>query len=208
MNVIPNFDHRSISYASLLLATFFSVIQTSNAVAEEKSLPEALPPSFPIGFQAIGVNEKGEDSAITLSEETETTRTWKRDDGCSWTSLKIGYAPSVKWSGCGGSDGGYNSKLVDGQPYPIKLGGKWTYVMDGWNEGGSTWSDQRVCEVEGIEKVTVPMGTFAAYKIVCRENTSVRTYHRAPEVGYAVKYERDSSRSGLTSWGAKKLVTP
>jgi hypothetical protein len=153
-----------------------------------------------IGFQVLGVRDGQREITVTLIGKTGITRTWKDSSGCTWTSANTGYAPSSEWSGCGGSNSDADVKLVSGSPYPLKVGNTWKYTVD-----GRGWSNFRDCEVKGIEAIETISGKHTAYKVVCEENSSTRTYYRSPKFDYSVRAERSCSRGYV--WELKKVVS-
>ncbi|PIW26225.1 MAG: hypothetical protein COW30_16000 [Rhodospirillales bacterium CG15_BIG_FIL_POST_REV_8_21_14_020_66_15] len=185
----------------IALALLAAPFVAATAQAAELAPMERL--NYPVGYQTLGVNQDGKDVTTTKVAETDTTSTWERDDGCSWTSLNTGFAPSQEWKNCGGRSGDTSVRLDEGTPYPIEVGKKWKYAM-GWG-----W---RRCEVLGIESVTVPAGTVDAFKIKCVEDSdnsgwsSDRIYHLAPKLGL-VKWTRNHARRGKTSWALKKILS-
>ncbi|MBI4127837.1 MAG: hypothetical protein HY459_02070 [Parcubacteria group bacterium] len=201
------FPNVKASYTALiLLATAFQTTSTGEAKAQS-TLPEMSRPERNVGFQYLTVDDKGEETTTTLVGQTDTTIDWKRSNGCSWSELKHGFAPNLKWQGCGSTtDAEQTVKLHEGQPYPLKVGNSWTYYLDGRNINGNTWSSTRSCKVEGVVKVTVPLGTFDTFEVVCEQQRSTRKYYISPEHGL-VRFIWVHQRRGTTSWELKKILS-
>ncbi len=77
--------------------------------------------------------------------------------------------------------------------FPLQVGKTWT-ARYGQSTGGGEFIQQTGSgTVMGIEKVTVPAGTFQAYRIDARHGPDIRTTSwYAPEVGFFVKVQSSS----------------
>ncbi len=91
--------------------------------------------------------------------------------------------------------------------WPLKTGAKWVHEED-WTSGDGTkgYTKQDV-EVTAVEKISVPSGTYSAYKIVYRgifknargTGEMNDTYWYAPEVKADVKHINESGGQTYTS---------
>lgn len=99
---------------------------------------------------------------------------------------------------------------VDETPFrkwPLRVGAKWVHE-ENWTSGdGTTGYTKQDVEVIVVEKITVPSGTYSAYKIVHRgmfknaRGTGAMndTYWYAPEVKADVKHINESGGQTYTS---------
>lgn len=143
------------------------------------------PYPFQVGYKRETKRQDGRANFITVIEVTADTVTWQSDGGCTHTRPHDNFAPSIKWTGCT-TNGTHEYELIEGQPYPIKVGNAWRYKVSGQNDTGGKWDTTRSCKVEGEAQVTVPMGTYDTFKVVCRDTWRVRTWYISPELGQSV----------------------
>lgn len=179
--------------AALTVETFYS-----EAVAQ--SLPEMQQPSLAVGEKVVGVDGNGNEITYELVEKTDDSMSWVGSDGCKWKKPPTGFAPATEWSNCNGRSGSaFVSFWGEGRPWPLKVGNSWQYDIDGGN-----WSDSRKCTVEGTEKVTVPLGTFDTFKVVCEEGRQTHYYNISPKLQRIVKYVRVGR--GAREWSLKQVL--
>ena len=82
----------------------------------------------------------------------------------------------------------------EGVQFPLTVGKTWTVVYGVSTGGGNYIQQTGTGTVVGIEDVTVPAGSFKAYRIDSRHGPSLRTslWYVAEPVGYFVKVESSS----------------
>lgn len=96
--------------------------------------------------------------------------------------------------------------------FPLKVGNAVKLSHDGETRG-NRWSCMDKIEVSGVEKVTVPAGTFDTYLITTAQrdvSTSWRgdgTCWYSPEVGHCVKVKWRSSKND-DDWELVSVVAP
>ncbi len=96
--------------------------------------------------------------------------------------------------------------------FPLKVGNVVKFSHDGETRG-TRWSCMDKIEVTGVEKVTVPAGTFDTYLITTAQRdvgTSWRgdgTCWYSPEVGHCVKVKWRSSKND-DDWELVSVVAP
>jgi hypothetical protein len=78
--------------------------------------------------------------------------------------------------------------------FPLSVGKTWTVVYGSSTGGGNYIQVTGTGTVVGIEDVTVPAGTFKAYKVESRHGPSLRTteWYVPEPVGFSVKVESTS----------------
>ena len=70
--------------------------------------------------------------------------------------------------------------------FPLRVGDRNSYAKRPWNKGdGHLTAD---CEVKGIESVTVPAGTFDAFRVDC-DGTWQRVFDITPTTGVMGRFE-------------------
>jgi hypothetical protein len=90
--------------------------------------------------------------------------------------------------------------------WPLKVGAKWVYEENWTSEDGTTGSTKQDAEVVAFEKITVPGGTYSAFKIVHRgtfknargSGDMNDTYWYAPEIKADVKHVNESGGQTYT----------
>lgn len=98
--------------------------------------------------------------------------------------------PNAKWMAFVGKDGKPLTTFDPpiGYEYPLKVGKTWKthHRMTNFMTGGVLDFDYS-CVVENIERVTVPAGTFDAFKIVCENEYSRDVSWTSRDTGLNVK---------------------
>ena len=121
--------------------------------------------------------------SVTTTNVTDSSETLEDSDGCTWTRPKGFYPPSTEWANCGGSDGSASVKL-NGDIFPLQVGKRWSYDVDGGN-----WQTSRDCEIEGTARVRTAVGENDTYKIVCTDRWNTRTRYYSPKLETSVFLE-------------------
>jgi hypothetical protein len=70
--------------------------------------------------------------------------------------------------------------------FPLRVGDRNSYAKRPWNKGDGHLSAD--CEVKGIESVTVPAGTFDAFRVDC-DGTWQRVFDITPTTGVKGRFE-------------------
>lgn len=91
--------------------------------------------------------------------------------------------------------------------WPLRVGAKWEYEESWTSDDGTTGYTKQDAEVVAFEKITVPSGTYSAFKIVHRgifknargSSTMNDTYWYSPEVKADVKHINESGGQTYTS---------
>lgn len=143
---------------------------------------------------------------------------WQSDSGFSYTAFRNPIMPRLAWE-----TRTRKSKLEDltalpDDLWPLKVGNKafFSYRNTVVEKESGLEKDYALtfdCRVEGVEKVSVPAGTFDTYRISCHRNKrstgryfGVRNWYYAPAIGHYVLREdfyrskyRPPRRVALTS---------
>ena len=104
--------------------------------------------------------------------------------------------------------------------FPLSVGKKWEYKFSGRNrEDNGNLNDSTEVEVVALETVTVPAGTFEAFKIVATGSynnsngsttwggSTYRTYWYAPKAKRAVRFEyKDTGPRGVWNHFVEELT--
>lgn len=182
-------------------------------MVQEAAVTATLPPmpraEHEVGYTRVSIKDGTTEHRETLIAQDAEANTWISSTGCSWTVPRTGFAPATEWSSCSSADGtatvkGANTSGI----YPLTVGKRWSYEVAGKNVTGFPWSGERRCEVESQARVTVPMGTYDTYKVVCGDQWSVRTWYLAPEVDATVLFTRQAVKSDWSErYELKELTT-
>ena len=210
--------HRTTSHAWLHLfaiGAFVSVLaayqttgtQEAQAAEVTAQLPPMQKPERNVGFKWVSLKD-GKEVVFTLVAKTADRESWQRSDGCSWTKPNTGFAPAVKWSGCASNDGTSVVNLLEGNPWPLQVGKKWTYSLRGSNVVGYSWDDKRHCEVKGVARIKTKLGEHDTYKVVCTDPWQTRTWYMSPSLKAGVRYIKDHDTRGKTVYEFIRAVEP
>jgi hypothetical protein len=158
-----------------------------------KSMPG--PDQRNIGWEWHYIDQNGKPGYMRKVAATESTASYSRSDGCQWTRDTGGFAPATVWSDCPSSGKG-KVDFVDGDIWPLKVGNKFSYQMQGTSSFLSfKWSGKRNCEVSYSVRVRTVSGEYDSFKVVCHERWGTRSWWFSPEVGTAVAYQQETSRN-------------
>ena len=137
------------------------------------------------GDSWVSMNKiSGKEESGSVVQVANGIAVYQGSDGCTYARDAANpFAPSVQWKDCGGYTGTMEIVSSEGALLPLQVGATQTWVGKGTNDSGDTWDDTRTCTVVGVENVTVPAGTFDAFKVQCNNNSRNRTYYFAPEAG-------------------------
>lgn len=159
--------------------------------------PILEPPEILVGDTLIWLENGQKELRNEVTALDDRQLTVAGDNGCTFSVPITGFGPSYFYKNCGGYSGTQEVEPVSESPYPISVGKSWNYVYSGIWEG-EPWKDTRKCSVDGTARVTVPLGDFDTFKLVCNDRWTRRTWYVAPEVGRSVKYERYHKRRHTT----------
>lgn len=123
-------------------------------------------------------------------------------------------APSGHWVAITGRDGqtitSWDPPL--GFDYPMTVGKSWTTPYRMTLGNGKTVPYDLSCRIEAHEKVTVPAGTFDAFKVACTTNIgNDETYWINPDMGVFIKTQlrrTDKSPFGPGTQEAELVTAP
>ena len=171
---------------------------TSEAPVTSSLAPMERPPLDQVASTVVWLVDGKTEQRSELIAKTDSSTSWKEDNGCSYTLPTTGFAPATKFENCDGNTGSQDVTLVSGSPWPLSVGKTWSYAVKGKNTRGNTWQNNRRCEVEEETRVTVPMGTYDTFKVVCHDPARIRTYFVSPEVQKTVIFIRHDKRRNQT----------
>ena len=134
----------------------------------------------------------------TLIARDGDQATYRNGDGCEWTDIYWGFAPTLSWKGCPG-DGANKITKVTGEIWPLEVGKAVSYDYSGVGKDGSPWQAVWRCEVEAQERITVVSGDYDTFKVVCDNPWTQSTTHVAPQVSNVVAIIRTQKDQNQTS---------
>ena len=134
----------------------------------------------------------------TLIARNGDLATYRNGDGCEWTDLYWGFAPTLTWANCPGAGANKITKVA-GELWPLEVGKAVSYDYSGVGKDGSPWQAVWRCEVEAQERITVPAGEYDTFKVVCDNPWTNSTTHVAPRVNNVVAIIRTQKDQNQTS---------
>jgi len=134
------------------------------------------------------------------------TRTWREGDslhfdstdGCSG-SYPEPFSFAVSWESCGDgewSTGGRAFESREGEIWPLEVGKTVRWTAAATNSEGSRSHNERICRVDGTERVEVPAGIFDAFRVICDDKKDRTTDHYAPALKQKVRRVVENKRNG------------
>ena len=177
---------------------------TQTTTEKEEPVQSALepiqqPPEILVGDAIIWLADGQRERRNEVTSRDDRQITITSDNGCIFSVPMTGFGPSYSYKNCDGYTATQEVEPPSESPYPISVGKSWSYVYSGIWEG-EPWKDTRKCSVEATARVTVPLGDFDTFKVVCNDRWTRRTWYVSPEVGRSVKYERYHKRRRSTNW--------
>lgn len=197
--------------ASLRLAAFLGLVAAFSAYPWVPSYsifhkPGPELPTYRAGDTFNYVNDRNEPVLRRVLRVQGDTVDWETETQYRFTSYRNLFLPRVQWDG-EHSAGSMVSSPDPNVLWPLKKGAaaevkvryrRFDKKKEKAREYDQTWS----CKVHGSQPVTVPAGTFDAFKVVCgyitkkgKKSKRIRTWYYAPEVGHYIKREREYSDS-------------
>ncbi len=136
----------------------------------------------------------------TLIARDGDLATYRNGDGCEWTDVYWGFAPTLSWANCPGAGDGANKIVkVTGELWPLEVGKAVSYDYSGVGKDGSPWQAVWRGEVEAQERITVVSGEYDTFKVVCDNPWTKSTTHVAPRVNNVVAIIRTQKDQNQTS---------
>lgn len=160
--------------------------------------PMERPDDRPVGYKWVAL-KNGEPHVSTLISRKGNVETRKTSDGCQYSRFR-GFAPSLKWSGCSGTDGEQEVKPLKGKIWPLAVGNTFKYEYSDFNDNGYSWVGTRKCTVKAQVRVKTGTGEHDTFKVVCTDEWSTRTWYYSPKLKTAVVYMQDHSRRGTNTY--------
>ena len=124
----------------------------------------------------------------------------RESDGCEFTAMAWGFAPGATWSNCKPfTDGTQKITAAKGEIWPLAVGKTFSYDVTGSNSAGNTWSGTRKCSVPETARITTVSGQYDAFKVVCEDPWTRRTWYVAPAAETTVHFTRYRKRQNETT---------
>lgn len=157
-------------------------------------------PAEPAEGYTWHVVKKGKEIMHTVSAVDGEKVSWETDDGCVYTEVNWGFAPSLDWINCKPwKDGSQTITKTKGSIWPLRVKNKIKYSYSGkYTRGVDTWKETRSCKVEKQVRVRVPAGEFDTYRVKCKQSGgNNRTWWISPELEEAVAFKNKHGLSEL-----------
>jgi len=163
--------------ASACLLAACAQVETSEPTA---SLEPAENVNHPVGTTLV-VSDQDERVTWQKTAVTEQGSVWQGSDGCKYTSYNSNpFAPAVTFENCDGNTGTQKIQSKSGSLFPLKVGNTASWKLIGKDQQYN-WNTTRWCRVSDEVNLSVPAGSYDAYKVVCRDDWNTRTFYYAPE---------------------------
>ena len=185
---------RHLALGSAFLLAACAGDQSVNREANLALEPMAKPASPPAEnqFQGLGA------SSAKLTGSQAGKLYWEvfdgDDVGCSFDNDGW-FAPSEKWTDCGGSTG-TQSFTKSGDIWPLKVGNTESYDITGKDQQYD-WQTTRRCEVKDAVTLTVAETAYPTYEVVCSDRFNVRTWYVSPDLQRIIRFKRYNNSRGL-----------
>lgn len=174
--------------ASVALVALVGCQTTADEPAQSAMQPMEKPPGLQLGDAVIWLVNGKKEQRNEVTDRDDRQVTIAEDTGCVFSLPTSGYAPAYSFTNCNGFTGTQNVEAPSESPFPLTVGKSWTYAYSGSNTKGGEWNDTRRCKVEATARITVPLGEFDTYKVVCNDEFHRRTWYVSPEQGMSVKF--------------------
>lgn len=198
------------------LAAVTLALLASSGAAVADGTPAAPTPAAieredtPVGYRWYGRRD-GEAVEIEVLARDGDVETFRSPDGCVWSHARGDrFAPSVSWSDCGSADG---TQRVErgGDDFPLGLGARWHYRLDGRDEAGNAWTGVRECTVQDTLEVELPGQRREAFRVLCRDPWRFREWHVVPGENISVRSinrHRESGETAMTEYVRHTVPAP
>ncbi|WP_200341594.1 hypothetical protein [Rhodovibrio sodomensis] len=178
--------------ASAALLSACAQVETSKPTAQMEPAEKTM---HPVGTTLV-VNDMGEQVTWEKVATNDKGSVWQGSNGCRYTQTNSNtFAPTVKFENCNGNTGTQEIQSKSGSLFPLDVGNTASWKFTGQDQQYN-WTGARRCEVQEEVRLTVPAGTYDAYKVSCRDDWSARTYYYAPEVAANAAFTRVHKERG------------
>jgi hypothetical protein len=170
---------------------------------DTKPVTAELPPAelgvYPAGTKWEGIGEDGQKVTSTLVATDGKVLQFEESSGCKWSENAGVFAPSLSWKDCDGPGTSGTQTIVstEGNIWPLKIGNTQSWSLTGKDSTGNSWSTTRTCVVKSTEKVTVPAGSFDAYRVECGDKWHTLTFFYSPQLKDNIYYQNVHKKKGL-----------
>ncbi|MDZ7839722.1 MAG: hypothetical protein U5R46_02705 [Gammaproteobacteria bacterium] len=145
-----------------------------------------------VGYVWVARHSDGSRYEQELLSIDDNGLNWKDNRGCTWTQPRFfEFEPVTEWANCAGGveKGRQYIDSAKGAAWPLNDDTEFHYRYRGIG-GSYNWRGTRRCKVDGQVRVSVPIGEYDTYKVVCKTQWDERTWWVSPELGDAVAYKR------------------
>ena len=171
------------------LALFFALIGSAGA-ADFQPLSGAPLAPMPEPVYRVGTTQtwkwaKGRQWSQKIVAVDESTVSFESSTGCNYTIAHHGEFDirwqSLKWANCGRSRSSGTGKIkLVGKIYPMAIGNSWTWKYQAKLDSGRSFVRTTECEVKDQVRVSLPLGDFDTYRVLCQTPWSFRESYISP----------------------------
>lgn len=184
------------AFALSIAACQTTGIKESKTSVQLPPMPRPIPERH-VGYRWKGL-KNGKPHSYTLVAKTADTIQWGMNNGCSWTTSRMSFSPTLEWRNCPGELDGTQTIRGTGAAWPLTVGKEWSFTFAGVNETGGTWDGERQCKVAGTAAITTRLGKHDTYKIVCETPWLTRTWYVSPRLKTVVYSIHDFESRGYS----------
>ncbi|WP_430471860.1 hypothetical protein [Thalassospira lucentensis] len=181
-----------------LLAALAACQTTSKVVrSTDLNLLALEKPELAVG-NTYAYYDDGEHEVTTVTADGDGVYSFEVTKGASTGCTYDGdgfFAPDITWTDCSGSTGS-QTLTKTGEIWPLKIGNTESYGIEG-TDGTKSWTETRDCSVIGTAMVTLGTTTIPTYEVVCKDNSSTRTWFYSQSHKFPVKYTKVHKKRGL-----------
>lgn len=186
---------------SLALGVTLTACSTMEQSVKTAAVPVELPAMDRPDDHAVGAEfhwiTNGEKLTSKVIAVEDGVSTIQLEDGCEWKHLGWDWAPVLEINNCYGRSESSQIRKSEGSPWPMQTGKKWSHSYTRFQDSGKTTRLTYRCEVNTAEIVSIPAGEFRAFKIICKDRSSTKTYWFTPD--HAAGVVKSTNKTGTNT---------
>ena len=192
---------------SLVVGALASCANNPGTGPATAKLDPAPQPTFAVGDKFVWETKNGQvtDEIMSISNGNIV---WQRSDGSAWITATNFALPATRWSdptNDGAGNGEQKASEIKGAMFPLKVGNKMSMRVKGKSDKHPEgWDQRRNCEAKSQENITVPAGSYDAFRVVCESGRRKQTFFYSPKLGQIVYDQEHHTDKGR---GPRSLVS-
>ncbi len=194
-----------------LILGFFSLPnQALEKTKTKKDIPAVETINYSVGMSYQLSKVGGDGTVITWKVESikDNIATLSNSNCEIDAALDKPFAPDLAWRNCSWGSGSHTITASKGQALPLKVGSKFQYSFKGKNDTGGAWESTRKCKVKKKYEVSVPMGDFDTFMLVCKDKWRTRTWWVSPEQQFWIAVKNAKNSGGSKTYEVLSVTRP